>query len=263
MTAPRPRQEPHVQTGQGPEQGARPAPEMSPAGTTTVRVIGAAAIVLAASMVFQNAMFGWAEPPGYGDPIQDVFAWHAQNQVVVAIAVGQEALHLPLLLGFLTGLQVLVARRGGAGAGWSRLAVAAGATYMAVAALYAVLWIGAVLPAAELTGPSPTFELAWRMHAAAFALTLPALGTTVIGAALAAHASGLTPPWQRSLGVAGGSLAIIAGAASLAIADGSAWLFVGLPGLAAWIVWLLATGIRLVRARAADRPDGLRTPKRA
>ena len=35
---------------------------------------------------------------------------------------------------------------------------------------------------------------------------------------------------------------------NLAIADGSALLFVGLPGLAAWLVWLLATGVRLVRS---------------
>jgi len=219
------------------------------------RVVGATAIALAASMVIQNAMFGWADAPGYGDPIKDVLAWHQQNRVVVAIAVGQEALHLPLLLGFLSGLHGLVGRRGGAGAVWSRLAVAAGATLSAVFALYAVLWIGAVLSADELAEPSPVFELAWQLHAAAFALALPALGATFIGAALAAHASRLTPPWQRLLGVAGGGLLLVSGAASLAIADGSALLFVGLPGLAAWLVWLLATGVRLVRARAADRPD--------
>ena len=49
-------------------------------------------------------------------------------------------------------------------------------------------------------------------------------------------------------------LLLIAGAASLAIADGSSLLFVGMPGYAAWLVWLLVTGVRLVRARAADRP---------
>ncbi len=212
------------------------------------RVVGATAIALAASMVIQNAMFGWASAPGYGDPIKEVLAWHQQNRVVVAIAVGQEALHLPLLLGFLSGLHGLVGRRGGAGAVWSRLAVAAGATLSAAFALYAVLWIGAVLSAGELAEPSPVFELAWQLHAAAFALALPALGTTFIGAALAAHASGLTPPWQRVLGVAGGGLLLAAGAASLAIADGSALLFVGLPGLAAWLVWLFAIGVRLVRA---------------
>ena len=212
------------------------------------RLVGAAAIALAASMAIQNAMFVWTGPPAYGDPIEEVLAWHAQNRVVVAIAVGLEALNLPLLLLFVTGLHGLVGRRGGAGADWSRLAVAAGATFSAVMAFYAVLWDGVVLSAGELTEPSPVLELAWQMHAAAFAWSLPALGTTFIGAALATHASRLTPAWQRLLGVAGGGLLLAAGTANLAIADGSAILFVGLPGLAAWLVWLLATGVRLVRS---------------
>ena len=93
------------------------------------------------------------------------------------------------------------------------------------------------------------------MHAAAFALALPALGTTFVAAALAAHASGLTPPWQRLLGVAGGGVLLAAGAANLAIADGSSLLFVGMPGYLAWIIWLLATGVRLVRARTTGRPE--------
>ena len=231
-----------------PNAGARVVPGASPAGAATRRVVGATAIALAASMAIQNAMFVWTGPPAYGDPIEEVLAWHAQNRVTVAIAVGQEALHLPLLLLFVTGLHGLVGRRGGAGADWSRLAVAAGATFSAVMAFYAVLWDGVVLSAGELTEPSPVLELAWQMHAAAFAWSLPALGTTFIGAALATHASGLTPPWQRLLGVVGGGLLLAAGAASLAIADGSALLFVGLPGFFAWPVWLLATGVRLVRS---------------
>lgn len=233
-------------------EGTRPAPETSPAGAATMRVVGGAAIVLAASMAIQNAMFAATGPPGYGDPIEKVLAWHAENRVVVAIATGQEALHLPLLLGFVTGLHGLVGRRGGAGADWSRLAGAAGATLSAVFALYAVLWIGVVLSARDLAAPNPAFELAWQLHAAAFALALPALGTTFIGAALAAHTSRLTPPWQRLLGLVGGSLLLAAGLGNLAIADGSALIFVGLLGLAAWLVWLLATGVRLVRARTVD-----------
>ncbi|WP_457252751.1 DUF4386 family protein [Pedococcus sp. P5_B7] len=209
-------------------------------------VVGAAAIALVASLVIQNVMFGWAGAPGYGDPIKDVLAWHQQNRDVVAIAVGSEALNLPLLLVFLSGLHGLVGRRGGAGADWSRLAVAAGATTAAVFALYAVLWNGVVLSARELAEPSPLFQLVWQLHAGAFALALSALGTTFIGAALAAHASRLAPPWQRVLGVAGGGLLIAAGVANLAIADGSPILFVGLLGYAAWLVWLLVTGVRLV-----------------
>ena len=210
-------------------------------------------------MAVQNAVVVWAGAPAFGDPIKDVLMFHAENRVPVAIAVGLEALNVPLLLGFLTGLHGLVGRRGGAGVNWSRLAVAAGATFSAVFAFYAVLWDGVVLSAGKLAEPSPVFELAWQLHAAAFALALPALGTTFIGAALAAHTSRLTPRWQRLLGVAGGGLLLAAGAASLAIADGSALLFVGVPGYFAWMVWLLATGVRLVRARTADRPHDAST----
>ncbi|MGL5827836.1 MAG: hypothetical protein ACRCYU_23975 [Nocardioides sp.] len=215
--------------------------------------MGATAIALAASLLIQNAMLAWVGAPGYWDPMDKVLAFHAENRLAVAIAVGSEALNVPLLLGFLTGLHGLVARRGGSGADWSRLAVAAGATLSAVFALYAVLWNGVVLSADGLAEPSPLFELVWQIHAAAFALALPALGTTFIGAALAAHASRLTPRWQCQLGVVGGGLLIVAGTAGLAIADGSAILFVGMPGYVAWLGWLLATGVRLVRARPAGR----------
>jgi len=212
------------------------------------RVVGATAIASAAAVLIDNVVVGWVNSPTYAAPMKEVLAFHANHPGVVAIAVGLEALNLPLLLLFLTGLHGLVGRRGGAGADWSRLAMAAGATLSAVTAFYAVLWDGVVLAAGDLTEPSPVLELAWQMHAAAFAWSLPALGTTFIGAALATHAIRLTPPWQRLLGVAGGGLLLAAGTANLAIANGSAILFVGVSGLAAWLVWLLATGVRLVRS---------------
>jgi hypothetical protein len=228
--------------------------EPAPTRALRVRVVGATAIASAALVLIDNTVVGWVHSPTYAAPMKEVLAFHAHHSAAVAIAVGLEALNVPLLLLFLTGLHGLVGRRGGAGADWSRLAVAAGATFSAVMAFYAVLWDGVVLSAGDLAEPSPVLELAWRMHAASFALSLPALGTTLIGAALAAHASGLTPSWQRLLAVAGGGLLLAAGAASLAIADGSTILFVGVAGFVAWPVWLLATGVRLMRARTADRP---------
>src|SRR3954462_10442763 len=222
---------------------------------STTRIVGVAAIAVAALVLIDNVVVGWVHSPTYGAPLKEVLAFHADHRAAVAIAVGLEALNVPLRLLFVTGLHGLVGRRGAAGADWSRLAVAAGATLSAVMAFYAVLWDGVVLSAGELTEPSPVLEHAWQMHAAAFAWSLPALGATFIGAALATHAIRLTPPWQRLLGVAGGGLLLATGAANLAIADGSALVFVGVTGLAAWLVWLLATGVRLVRARTADRPD--------
>ena len=224
-----------------------------PAATRALRerVVGATAIASAAAVLIDNVEVGWVHSPPYSAPMKDVLAVHTHHSGAVAIAVGLEALNVLLLLLFLTGLHGLVKRRGGAGADWSRLAMAAGASFSAVMGLYAVLWDGVVLTARDLAEPSPVLELAWRMHAAAFAWSMAALGTTFIGAALAAHASRLTPPWQRLLGVAGGGLLLAAGAANLAIADGSALLFVALLGLAAWLVWLTATGVRLVRAQTS------------
>src|SRR4249919_3030507 len=214
------------------------------------RLVGAAAIGFAVLVVIENVLFAVTGAQSYGAPIEDVLAYYAANRDAVAIVSGLVALYLPLLLVFVTGLHGLVERRGGAGADWSRLALAAGATLSAIFVLVNVMQIGLALSAGGLAEPTPEFELVWQMHAAAFALALPALGTTFIGAALAAHMSRLTPPWQRLLGVAGGGLLLAAGAASLAIADGSALLFVGLPGFFAWPVWLLATGVRLVRSNS-------------
>jgi hypothetical protein len=217
------------------------------------RVLGATAIALAASLVVQNVMLGGTGAPDYGAPIADVLAFHAKNRGAVAVAVGLEALNLPLLLGFLAGLHGLV-RRSEAGATWSRMALAAGATLSAAWAIYAVAWIGVLLAAGQGAESTPTVQLAWHLHAAGLAMALPALGTTFLGAAMATHSASLTAPWQRLLGVVGPILLVIAGTASLAIADGSPMVFLGVVGLALWVVWLSATGIRLMRGTAAGGP---------
>ena len=107
---------------------------------STTRIVGGVAVGYAASVIVQNAMFfggvaqllglgDGTEAPTYGDPLGEVLAYHAENRGAVAVSVGLEALKLPLLLLFVTGLHGLVQRRGGAWADWSRLAVAAGASW--------------------------------------------------------------------------------------------------------------------------------------
>ena len=96
---------------------------------STTRIVGAAAIAVAASVVDRERGACWARSAHLRRADREVLAYHAENRgVMVAIAVGQEAVNLPLLLLFVTGLHGLVQRRGGAGTDWSRLAVAAGAT---------------------------------------------------------------------------------------------------------------------------------------
>ncbi len=214
---------------------------------TTTRIVGVVALAYAASMIVQNAVFSAYGAPAYGDPLGVVLTYHAEHQGALSITSGLEVVNMVLLLLFITALHGLVQRRGGAGADWSRLAVAAGATLSALSALTIATHIAVVLAADGLAEPTPTFKLIWQLHAAAFALSLPALGATFIGAALSTHASGLTRPWQRLLGVVGGSLPILAGFGNLAIANGSPLLYVGVLGLFTWLIWLIVTGLRLIR----------------
>ena len=187
--------------------------------------------------------------PGYGDPITEVLAFRrAEHRDAVAIAVGLEALNLP-------PAPPPPGSSGVAGTGRTgRDPRSPPRRSRRCSRSTVVLWDG-VVPVPARRSPEPA-ELGPPpgMHAA-FALALPALGTTLIGAAMAAHASGLTPAWQRLLGLAGGGVLIVAGAANLAIADGSSLLFVGMPGCLAWLVWLLVTGVRLVRAGTIERSD--------
>src|SRR5215218_8060870 len=106
------------------------------------RLVGAAAIAFAVSVAIENAVLAGSGGPTYGAPIEEVLAWLADNRVAVAIASSQVALNLPLLLVFVTGLHGLVERRGGAGADWSRLALAAGATLSAILVLFNATQMG-------------------------------------------------------------------------------------------------------------------------
>src|SRR4029079_1723081 len=85
-----------------------------PTSTRALRtwVVGATAIASAALVVIDNVVVGWVGSPTYGAPLKEVLAFHADHRAEVAIAVGLEALNLPLLLLFLTGLH---GSSGGAG----------------------------------------------------------------------------------------------------------------------------------------------------
>ena len=68
---------------------------------STTRIVGGVAVAYAASVIVQNAAFG-SGAPLYSDPLGVVLAYYAENKV--AVAVGLEAVNLPLLLLFVTFL---------------------------------------------------------------------------------------------------------------------------------------------------------------
>lgn len=52
----------------------------TPHGGPRERVVAATAIALATSLVVQNVALVWVGAPGYGDPIEDVLAFHAEHR---------------------------------------------------------------------------------------------------------------------------------------------------------------------------------------
>ena len=122
---------------------------------STARIVGGAGVALAASVFVQNAVFAVTGAPAYSAPLSVVLTYHAENGGAVAVAAGLEAVNMLLLLLFVTALHGLVQRRGGAGADWSRLAVAAGATLSALFALVIATHIAVVLAADGLAEPTP------------------------------------------------------------------------------------------------------------
>src|ERR671921_1148232 len=122
---------------------------------STTRIVGATAIAVAALVLIDNVLVASLDSPPYGAPMKEVLAFHAAHGAAVGTAVGLEALNVPLLLLFLVGLHGLVGRRGGAGAHWARLAVAAGATLSAGLALSARFLDGGGLLARGMTPTRP------------------------------------------------------------------------------------------------------------
>ena len=91
----------------------------APGLRTHSRVVGVTALALATSWIVQNLVVAVVVPgaPTYADPISEVAAFHASHRGSIALLVGLEALNLPLLLGFLTGLRSLVGARPDLGRG--------------------------------------------------------------------------------------------------------------------------------------------------
>lgn len=72
--------------------------EPAPTRALRVRVVGATAIASAALVLIDNTVVGWVHSPTYAAPMKEVLAFHAHHSAAVAIAVGLEALNVPLLL---------------------------------------------------------------------------------------------------------------------------------------------------------------------
>ena len=73
------------------------------------------------------------------------------------------------------------------------------------------------------------------------------LATALLGFSLAGAAAGITPRWFRLLGPAGAILMIVSAANGVSIAEGSPIVFVGLIGFLIWLLFVVTTGVGMIR----------------
>jgi hypothetical protein len=221
------------------DTSAGPASRLS-----TERMAGVAAIAFGVGVVAANAFVAGA--PMADASVAEAASWFAANRLRVVLANAMVALTFPALLVFSSAMFELgrareVSRR------WMLVGGLGGAAMVGVFALVVAANIAGVI-LAEAGGAA--FTAAWTMHWAAFALNMTALGTAFLGFTLGAHAAGIIPGWQRTMGVVGAVLLMATGFANTAVAENTQIGLAGFAGFLLWLVWIIITGVRLLRVPA-------------
>lgn len=208
------------------------------------RIAGAAAITFAVGVVVANAAVG-------GGPMADweaaeAASWFVANEARLTLANAMIALTFPALV-TLAAAMLELGRASARARHWMSVGALGSACMVGVFALLVAGNIAAV----HLAANPAVFEAVWRLHFAAFAINCTTLGITFFGFSMGAHAAGLIPSWQRAMGVIGALLLLGTGFANTAVAGGSLAVAPGGIGFLLWLVWLLVTGVRLLRSRAS------------
>ncbi len=221
------------------------AQPMSPAAPTfpTTRLAAIGALGFAAGVAIQNFVLLIGMPDTAAAP-SDVAAWLTENRSRSTMASAIVGFNMPLLLVFAAAARALV-RDVAAARLWVDLGAFAAIVLVGLFGIVASTQIAATLIADG--GATPAFIALWMVHNAAFALAMTAVGVALLGFAVGMHVAGLTPAWQRTMGLVGATLLLVTGLANAAVASGSPIIYVGLGGFGLWLVWLVATGARLLR----------------
>ena len=210
---------------------------------TPARAAAVGALGFATGVVVQNA-FLLVGMPDASAPASEAATWLTENRTRAGAASALVGINLPLLLLFTASLRSLASDTRSARL-WIDLGSFAVVVLTAVFAVVAATQIAATLIADG--GATPAFASLWTLHNAAFSISFTALGVTLLGFSVGAHAAGITARWQRSVGLLSAALLLVAGVSNAAVAAGSPVIYVGLAGFALWIVWLVSTGVRLLR----------------
>jgi hypothetical protein len=214
------------------------------------RVSGAGGLLFVLMLIVDNVIRAGA--PDFGASGTALTAYIQDHGFAWMLPVALFPFGMVGLFAFVTGISSL-AREDERSRWWAQ----AGALGVAaIAALFAVVNLieAAMVATVHQVAPSPDIVTAlWAVDGSAFGLNLAAIGVALLALSRAARASGLIPRWLAGLAVPGAACLFVASVFAIGIAEGAAWLFVGLVGFLVWALFVLVSGVSLVRRGAVAR----------
>jgi hypothetical protein len=206
---------------------------------------GIAGLGFAAGVILQNGVL-MAGSPLPGAPLDEVARFYSDQGGRVMIATGWVAINAAFILTFLS---VITSRlqESADSAVWGRVAYASGISLLTIFAIGASMQAVLVTRISELETNQAILGLLWAMHSGSFAMSMVALGVTLLALSIGALATPFVPGWTAKLGMLGGVLLLSGGAFAFNVIDGGPALFMGFAGFGMWVVWLITASIRMLR----------------
>jgi hypothetical protein len=184
--------------------------------------------------------------PRFGASGQTVAAYVEGHRTAMTLPIVLFPLGLLGLFTFVTGLWS-TSHTSPEARWWAQLGTLAAVTIAALFSVVNLVEAALVADAHALSSAPAVVSALWAVDGAAFGLNLAAIGLALLALSRAARSAGLVPRWLAMLAVPGAACLWVASLFAIAIAEGSGWLFVGVVGFLVWALFLLTTGLALVR----------------
>ena len=230
-----------------PEVRRTPAPAAARTGDISRRLAGFGALTFVVTVLGQNLVRG-ATAPANGASPQEVLDHYAAHSAVTSVLVGMFVISGLGLVVFLGGAMrdlMSSARRG-----WALTGFVGG---VAILSLFSFL-VAAETALTVIAGhdhPSlGAVEAIWALHNSVFVVLLFAIAVALLGLSRAGIAAGVTPRAYRRIAPVGSAMLLVGvvSGPSIAAGDLMALFAVSGVGFLVWLSFLVATGLRLVKA---------------
>lgn len=209
------------------------------------RIGGFAGFAFVGGVMLQNGVLLQGAPLP-GATLEAVQAFYVDRRGPVSLAVGWVAINVPLLLVFGAAVGQRLQREARSSLfGW----VGVGGVVLLAAAFLGTTWIQAVLTArAPDLAAAGTLGLVWDFHTAAFSTSGLALSVALGAFSVGGWRSEAVPKWTAAVGIVGTICLVISGLLAVGSVGGGPGIFFQLAGFVAWVVFLLAASVRLLKA---------------